>query len=351
MNPKITVLMSVYNGEKYLHEAIDSILNQTYKNFEFLIMNDASTDSSREIILSYDDPRIILVDNERNLGLASSLNKGIYLAKGEYIARMDADDISLSHRLQTQVDFMDNHPETGICGSGIKCFGNSEELIKFSTNYEINYTLLFHNQLAHATVIMRKSLLEKFKLKYDENILYAQDYELWTRCLELFQIVNLPDVLLLYRVHSSGASVAKFTSQMNIANEIRKKMLERIGIYPTSEELAIHNAISNRIYEYNHIFLKKMEDWLLKLKKYNEIEKIIDISSFNQLLETMWIAACKDMAKYNAASLNDLLKSSLNNNISVREKLKFLFIMFLGKINYYKIYHYYNGGNHVKKFI
>src|SRR3990170_6306785 len=105
MNPEITVLMSVYNGERFLREAIESILNQTYRDFEFLIINDGSTDSSREIILSYNDPRIRLIDNELNIGLTRSLNKGLRLARGKYIARQDADDISFRKRLEKQVAF------------------------------------------------------------------------------------------------------------------------------------------------------------------------------------------------------------------------------------------------------
>ena len=113
-NPKITVLMPVYNGEKYLREAIGSILNQTFNDFEFLIINDSSTDSTREIILSYDDTRIRLEDNEKNIGLTHSLNKGLRLAKGKYVARMDADDISLPDRLEKQLAVIENNTDVSI---------------------------------------------------------------------------------------------------------------------------------------------------------------------------------------------------------------------------------------------
>ena len=122
---KATVLMPVYNAEKYVAEAIDSILNQTFNDFEFLIINDGSTDNSLDIIKSYDDPRITIINNETNLGLSHTLNKGIELARGEYIIRMDADDISLSIRLEKQIEFMDSNQHIGICGSWIQTFDKS----------------------------------------------------------------------------------------------------------------------------------------------------------------------------------------------------------------------------------
>jgi len=115
--PKVTVLMPVYNGEKYLNEAIDSILGQTFKDFKFLIINDGSTDGTADILKSYKDSRIKVTNNEKNIGLTKSLNKGLKMAKSEYIARMDADDISLPTRLQKQVEFMDSHPKVGVCGT------------------------------------------------------------------------------------------------------------------------------------------------------------------------------------------------------------------------------------------
>ncbi|HKQ33129.1 MAG TPA: glycosyltransferase family A protein, partial [Thermodesulfobacteriota bacterium] len=117
MTPKVTVLMTVYNGEKFLNEAIDGILNQTFRDFEFLIINDGSTDGSREIIKSYKDPRINLVDNESNIGLTASLNRGLSLAGGEYIARQDADDISLPERLEKQISILERNPDIALLGS------------------------------------------------------------------------------------------------------------------------------------------------------------------------------------------------------------------------------------------
>ena len=137
MNPLVTVLMPVYNGEKYLKEAIESILNQTFKDFEFLIINDGSTDNSVKIIQSFNDLRIRLIHNESNIGLIKTLNKGLKLSNGKYIARMDCDDVSLPKRLSVQINFMEKHPEIGVCGSWVKIIGLEQKFInKYPQKHE-----------------------------------------------------------------------------------------------------------------------------------------------------------------------------------------------------------------------
>ena len=155
---KVSVLMSVYNGDRYLREAIDSILNQTLDNFEFIIIDDGSTDASNQIIKSYRDPRLKMVKNKENIGLTKSLNIGIGLCCGEYIARMDADDISLPKRLEIQYKFMDDHPEVGICGTlnrGIE--NNKVGISKYPEDHDSIYCmLLFQNVFDHSTLMMSK---------------------------------------------------------------------------------------------------------------------------------------------------------------------------------------------------
>ncbi|HDL01964.1 MAG TPA: glycosyltransferase, partial [candidate division Zixibacteria bacterium] len=181
-SPKVTVLMSVYNDERYLSESVDSILNQTYKDFEFLIINDGSTDRSREILESYSDPRIRLVRNDGNIGLTRSLNKGLALAMGEYIARMDADDISLPERLEKQVGFLDADSSVGVLGINsllIDEDGNVlEKLQRPVTHDSIMAEMLTENRFVHSSVMLRKKLL-KMSGYYDEKLDMAQDYELF----------------------------------------------------------------------------------------------------------------------------------------------------------------------------
>ena len=200
--PKITVLMSVYNGEKYLRQAMESILNQTFRDFEFLIINDASNDASKEIILSYSDPRIVYVENEENLGLTRSLNKGLKMAKGEYVARMDADDLSLLERLQKQVEFLDKNKEVVLLGSCSEFIDeNGEVFRKNNTVYskeELFYNLTFGNVFPHSSVMFRKK--EVLDLGgYNEEFKRSQDFELWNRISRKYAVNMLDDVLLQWR--------------------------------------------------------------------------------------------------------------------------------------------------------
>jgi len=214
--PKVTVLMSVYNGAKYIREAIDSILNQTFKDFEFLIIDDGSTDSSAEIIRSYSDPRIRLIRNEKNIGLTRSLNKGLKLATGQYIARMDADDISLPCRLETQGRFLDEHPRVGLISSSyikINVAGEEIGFQKFSTeNDEIKKRLLRFNYFCHPSAVFRRECIARVGA-YREQFELVEDYDLWLRIAEEFEVANIEEPLCKYRITAESISNSRKTQQ------------------------------------------------------------------------------------------------------------------------------------------
>ena len=226
-NPQVTVLMSVYNGQKYLREAIDSILNQTFKDFEFLIIDDGSTDSSAEIIRSYTDPRIRLIRNEKNIGLTRSLNKGLKLAKGEYIARMDADDISLPERFEKQVRFLDENKNVAVISSSVilvdSCGREVERWMLATDSDEIKrFFLRDQNQIAHPFSMYRKKCVEKVGM-YREEFEAAQDFDLWMRMIEQYDIANIREPLGRYRVgNNSGSALYQagevFTSSSEVSS-------------------------------------------------------------------------------------------------------------------------------------
>ena len=213
--------MSVYNTEKYLSEAIESILNQTYSDFEFIIIDDGSTDKSLEIIQQYaqKDKRIRVILNKENIGLAKSLNKGIAQAKGKYIARMDADDISLSVRLQVQFNFLESNPEISVVGSnytqidsnGIKSHASNRPC----SPARVWWGLFFDNMIAHPTVMMSRSIFTDGGIQYNEQVSVAQDFELWHQVIKKYDISNLADALLLYRVHNNSVSESKKSERKN----------------------------------------------------------------------------------------------------------------------------------------
>jgi glycosyltransferase involved in cell wall biosynthesis len=197
--------MSVFNGGRFLREAIDSILSQSFTDFEFLIINDGSSDDSRSVILAYNDPRIRLIENEQNIGLTQSLNRGLALARGEFIARQDADDISLPARLAKQVAFMDANPHTLMVGSWYKevdVTGALKQRVRPpSDEVELRWALLFFCPFIHSAVMMRTaSLLSEFGY-YSEEYEYAEDHELWLRIAHRKSLTNLKAYLVKYRIN------------------------------------------------------------------------------------------------------------------------------------------------------
>lgn len=296
MIPKVTVLMPVYNGEKYLKESIESILNQSYKHFEFLIIDDASTDCSAEIILNYKDKRIRYIRNEENLKVAATLNKGLKLAKGEYIARMDCDDIALLNRLETQVAFMEAHDEVGVCGSWFQFYGGFDDrIIKLPVESDlIQARLLFHCVLNHPTVILRKSVLDEYNLIYGNRTL--EDYDLWIRAAKVTKIANIPKVLLKYRIHSNQITVTYNNKVQKDVDKQIYKMLRALGIKPNKVEWNLHKHIKYFIpTEYMEMnkdntmstcfsFRKDLENWFNKIIFYNEKSRIFDQDALKLML-------------------------------------------------------------------
>ncbi len=227
-SPMVSVLMPVYNAEKYLRESIDSVLNQTYKNFEFIIINDGSTDTSPDIVRSYNDPRIVFVDNKQNSGLVSVLNQGLDLAHGEYIARMDADDISLPNRFGTQIEFMETHPKVGVLGASFHIFGGIDRIETKKKYPNLRYVLKI-SPVGHPTVMMRRSVIEKYGLRYDPQYKHAEDYELWMRILRFTKIANMNRVLLNYRWSGDNVSARHELEQYQNSLIIKQKVRRQMG--------------------------------------------------------------------------------------------------------------------------
>lgn len=222
--------MSVYDGERFLREAIESILNQTYRDFEFLIINDGSTDSSREIILSYKDPRIRLIDNEQNIGLTRSLNKGIKLANGKYIARMDADDFSMPERLEKEIAFLETRPDYAVVGTFLKVMNEKSQVIytieKPIEDAQIREFLQKDNCIGHGSTLIRNICLFDVGL-YDESIEKSQDYDLWLRISEKYKIANIPECLYLWRSHEKNLSVTHSNEQKHYVEMAKTRALGR----------------------------------------------------------------------------------------------------------------------------
>jgi len=275
-NPKVTVLMPVYNAERYVGKAIESILKQTFKDFEFLIINDNSTDNSLSIINSYHDPRITLFSNKNNCGLSYTLNRGIEIAKGEYIARMDADDISLPKRLEKQIKFMENHPEIGICGAWIHSFdklGDCNIWHYPSTHEELVSWLFFNCCFAHPTVVIRKKLFWETGLKYNQEFKSSEDYDLWVKLMKITKGGNLQEVLLKYRLSDNQMSSSKSLQILN-ANKVRFQILNSMGFQLDQAQQEFHSKILNDSWCLDMVFFEKAIHWLETISETNKSQKV-----------------------------------------------------------------------------
>ena len=230
MSPKVSVVMSVYNGQRYLREAVNSILNQSFIDLEFIIIDDGSTDDTAQILREFRDGRIVYLRNDENQGLTKSLNKGLKLARGEYIARMDADDISVPERLHRQVEYLDQYPLVGLVGVTPVCIDSAgNELGRWNvltTNEEIQAQLAQSNCFCHGSVMFRRSCIEAVGL-YDETFVLAQDHDLWLRIAELFDVANLPQPLYQWREHDERLSETRKQEQFRCVGRAREQAARR----------------------------------------------------------------------------------------------------------------------------
>lgn len=264
MIPKVSVIMSVFNGAKHLKDSIESIIHQTLADFEFIIINDGSTDATLEIIKSYGDARIKVISNDENIGLTKSLNKALKEAHSKYIARQDADDISMQNRLELQFDFLETHPQVALLGTGIYVVdekGKGIEKRIMQPNPRGN--LQKGNRIVHGSTMFRKSVIDKIG-GYNEALKYAQDYELWLRMAKRYEVRNLTLPLYKLRMHGGSILFHKAEEQQICAvlaqklarDEITEDNLPNLQEHPIStfqtlfnrnDKVAFHKAVA-----YNH---------------------------------------------------------------------------------------------------
>ncbi len=267
---KVSVIMSIYSEPiEWMKEAINSILNQTFTDFEFIIVNDKpSRKENIELLKAYQqkDKRIQVVENKQNIGLTKSLNKGLLLAKGTYIARMDADDFSYPTRFEKQVHFLDENKEYVVCGTNIEYFGENKikltrEIIKVE-NIELKAQLIKNSCFAHPTVMIRKQILIDNQIKYNEDFIQAQDYKLWSDLSTLGRYYNIKEILLKYRVSDNQVSKKSSTNQNINGNKIRTSCLSVYLDLQLIEKLVSKDA------DFKILFKVKKE---LKLKKVSKL--------------------------------------------------------------------------------
>ncbi len=234
--PKVSILMPAYNGERYLRKAVESILGQTFTDFEFIIVDDGSTDKTSLILASFADPRILLLRNRANEGIVASLNRGLAVARGEYLARQDADDISLPKRLEKQVEFLDSHRDVGLLGTAYSVINQQGVPIRHiavrTETRDIQGHLLYENCFCHGAVMCRRSCLEAVG-NYRDDLFPAEDYDLWLRISEHFHVANLSDALYQWRQGNASVSATHGASQQErVLHAIEGALARRTATRP-----------------------------------------------------------------------------------------------------------------------
>jgi len=259
---KVSVVTPAYNAEKFLPEAIESILNQSYQNFEYIVIDDCSIDKTRKIIQHYGkkDKRIIAVSNEKNLGIAGNRNKGVSLAKGEYLIWQDADDISLPRRIERQVAFMDRHPKVGICGGFLQFFDQSglRERRKYASDDKTLRSKIFrYSPVAQPAAIIRKKCLDEAG-EYDLNYPPAEDIDMSFRIGRKYHFANLQETVIYYREHLNSATFRKLKIMELNTLKIRRKYVKGWGY-----KMTLADTVYN-ILQFYSIFIipPKWKIWL-----------------------------------------------------------------------------------------
>lgn len=285
---KVSVIMPVYNRENFLKESIGSILNQTFSEFEFIIVDDASTDSSFEIIEEYakEDKRIKLLRNLNKKGIVGALTTAINAAQGEYIVRMDSDDISLPERIEKQILYMDRNLEVGACGTWVRLFDGSDGTWELPTDPDvIKCTMFFCGAIANPSAIIRRKIFSDLGFSYDDSFVVAEDYDFWTRLADSFKLSNLPEVLFLYRIHSSNTGSVYSNEHNESPFRIYERLIRNIGIKPSLSSVDFHKRISEAKYSFKKSFIRQMEDWFCTVKKANEKSGIYNKHVLDDILE------------------------------------------------------------------
>lgn len=287
--PRVSVVMPAYNAEKYIAEAIESILGQTFFDFEFIIINDGSRDKTENIIKSYHDSRIIYLENQKNCGIVATLNRGIEYASGEYIARMDADDIAVAERFQKQVGYMDVHQEVVVLGTAMQMFGDGiadQKRVFTADPLQLKAELIFNPCIAHPTAMIRRNVLLNHDLRYDINFSGAEDYHLWWRISRFGDIAALPDILHKYRLHDNQITQKKDDLYRQIMSNLLDLRFKDIGFAPSKEEKQFFlNYCLGEFDAFTIESLKCFIDTLKKLLELNKLTGYFDPKRLNRIFE------------------------------------------------------------------
>lgn len=298
---EVSVLMPAYNRKNYIESSVKSILDQTFKNFELLVLDDGSTDGTIEKILSFNDPRIRLIRNEKNQGIAFSRNRLLQEARGLYYVLLDSDDIAMPNRIELQLEYLKENDDTSLVGTPCIAIDQNGDYIKSTWAFlqkrptdpvEIKATLLFRNCFYQSSIMINSQLLKNEK--YDLEFPPFEDFEFWARLALTHKLVNMDTPLIEYRFHPQNISHTTnepFKFQLN--NTIVSREFNYYFNYqPTEQELFVHGVWQFYSYKVGYGFLKESSSWLKKLSKMNTTQSVFNDKTFATVLERNWFDRC-----------------------------------------------------------
>lgn len=267
--PRVTILMPTYNVAPWVKEAVDSVLAQTYKDFELLVLDDCSSDNTVEVVRSIKDSRVRIVVGDHNVGLSENLNRGIALSNTELLARMDGDDVAVPTWLQRGVDVLDSHPEIDICSFGFQFFGTKTSEVRFPEHHEDSMAQM----LFGCTVIvpvLRKRVFVDNGFRYSTEAFPAEDYMMWAHCYRVAKVYNVQETMFHYRMHATQISTAKRQAQIEKSNAVRRYMLQWLSLRLGEIEIQyyLNTFVPGRIE--NYLDLQKMRDFAKLLTSRND---------------------------------------------------------------------------------
>jgi len=314
-NALLSVIMPVYNAERYIFKAIKSILNQTYKNLELIIIEDGSTDQSLKIIESINDERVRLNKNDRNRGIVYSRNKGLSLAKGDYVGMFDADDIAFREKFEEQINFLEKNKDFGMIGSWAKWIDENDKKLPGgwrlkSSPEKIPSIMLFKNYFLQSAVLYRKESISNYTFREGYDIL--EDYLIWLEITADHKTWNLQKHLVYYRVHSKGVTKRQKEKKEKREKKVFEMELKKFGLNPTEKELALHILIRNDDSIKEISTLSEINNWLLKIIIQNKKVGKYNHKMLIRVVFDRWVKVCYKAKKLHILMLGRFIFSKLN---------------------------------------
>lgn len=328
--PVASVLMPVCNAADTIRESVQSILSQSFKNFELIIVDDGSTDGTVDYLVTLRDARLHLLRLEQHHGIVAALNTGLQRARGEFIFRMDADDMAMPDRLQVQLEWMQRHPEVDVCGTFIRCFDDSgpRGLKEFPLGPDdIRAALIFESALAHPSVVFRAEALRRGGLSYPEGMDGVEDYALWATGKDCLCFANIPRPLVFYRLPATADSERRRLRREK-ARHVREQLVRQLGVTVATDELTLHHAIAeHRVWELA-TRIEQVAVWLERLRTANDASQVFPQQAFERALLRRFYLICKaaTLNKWNvcvdAGAATAQLLSQLDGGLRLRLTLR-----------------------------